>query len=218
MKSEQAIERNWGIDSLRVLCMFMIVIWHILWHGGVLANVSVPSLQYDIAWLLAMLAFGAVNCYGLISGYVGVRSRFKLSNLVELWMRVLFYTLIITIFVAIKNPDSINWKQWLGAFFPVLSKQYWYFTAYTGAFMFFPILNLALEKMERKQIEKILLAMMVMFSLFSTIFQTIYKSDIFILNDGYSVWWLVVLYLLGGYIGKYGILKPGEEDICWKDI
>lgn len=84
MKSEQAIERNWGIDSLRVLCMFMIVIWHILWHGGVLANVSVPSLQYDIAWLLAMLAFGAVNCYGLISGYVGVRSRFKLSNLVEL--------------------------------------------------------------------------------------------------------------------------------------
>lgn len=87
MKSEQAIERNWGIDSLRVLCMFMIVIWHILWRGGVLANVSVPSLQYDIAWLLAMLAFGAVNCYGLISGYVGVRSRFKLSNLVELWMR-----------------------------------------------------------------------------------------------------------------------------------
>ena len=43
MKSEQAIERNWGIDRLRVLCMFMIVIWHILWHGGVLANVSVPS-------------------------------------------------------------------------------------------------------------------------------------------------------------------------------
>lgn len=69
-----------------------------------------------IAWLLAMLAFGAVNCYGLISGYVGVRSRFKLSNVVELWMRVLFYTIIITIFVAIKNPDSINWKQWLGAF------------------------------------------------------------------------------------------------------
>ena len=42
--------------------MFMIVIWHILWHGGVLANVSVQSLQYDIAWLLAMLAFGSVNC------------------------------------------------------------------------------------------------------------------------------------------------------------
>ena len=101
-----------------------------------------------------------MNCYGLISGYVGVRSRFKLSNLVELWMRVLFYTIIkylnqnykkytiiITIFVAIKSPDSINWKQWLGAFFPVLSKQYWYFTAYTGAFMFFPILNLAFQIM-----------------------------------------------------------------------
>lgn len=34
----------------------------------------------------------------------------------------------------------------VGSIFPVLSKQYWYFTAYTGAFMFFPILNLALEE------------------------------------------------------------------------
>ena len=110
-------------------------------------------------------------------------------------------------FCCDKKSRFYKLEAMVGSIFPVLSKQYWYFTAYTGAFMFFPILNLALEKMERKQIEKILLAMMFMFSLFSTIFQTIYKSDIFILNDGYSVWWLVVLYLLGGYIGKYGILK-----------
>lgn len=80
MKTPQIEKRNWGIDALRIIAMLMIVTWHILWHGGILESTQVSSAQYYIAWYIAMLTFGAVNCYGLISGYVGVQSKFKVSN------------------------------------------------------------------------------------------------------------------------------------------
>lgn len=59
------------------------------------ASVIQPNII--IAWYIAMLTFGAVNCYGLISGYVGVQSKFKVSNLMENWIRILFYSIIITV-------------------------------------------------------------------------------------------------------------------------
>ena len=82
MKTPQIKKRNWGIDALRIIAMLMIVTWHILWHGGILESAQVSSAQYYIAWYIAMLTFGAVNCYGLISGYVGVQSKFKVSNFI----------------------------------------------------------------------------------------------------------------------------------------
>ena len=34
--------------------------------------------------------------------------------------------------------------------------------------------------------------------------QTMFYSDAFGTNDGYSAIWLMILYLVGGYIRKYG--------------
>lgn len=65
-------EKNYGIDALRMLAMFMVVILHILIQGGVL-NASGRFLsQYEAGWLLESVAFCAVDVYALISGYVWV--------------------------------------------------------------------------------------------------------------------------------------------------
>ena len=39
-------ERNYGIDFLRIISMFMIVILHILGNGGILASVQIGSSNY----------------------------------------------------------------------------------------------------------------------------------------------------------------------------
>lgn len=78
--------RNYGIDFLRMISMIMIVMLHTLGHGGILRSVSFLSVHYQIAWLLEVIAFGAVNTYAMISGFVSVdscsRSKF-LSNLIK---------------------------------------------------------------------------------------------------------------------------------------
>ena len=54
--------RNYGIDFLRMISMIMIVMLHTLGHGGILRSVSFLSVHYQIAWLLKVIAFGAVCC------------------------------------------------------------------------------------------------------------------------------------------------------------
>ena len=72
--------RNYGIDFLRMISMIMIVMLHTLGHGGILRSVSFLSVHYQIAWLLEVIAFGAVNTYAMISGFVSVDSHFKCSR------------------------------------------------------------------------------------------------------------------------------------------
>lgn len=72
--------RNYGIDLLRMLSMFMVSVLHVLGQGSVLSASGKIPLNYAFAWFLEISAYCAVNCYALISGYVGVKSRFKYTT------------------------------------------------------------------------------------------------------------------------------------------
>lgn len=89
--------RNYGVDLLRIVSMIMIVVLHTLGHGKLLESVDVSSGKYWILWLMETMAYCAVNCYGLISGYVGYGKKFKLRNIIQLWIEVIFYSVSISI-------------------------------------------------------------------------------------------------------------------------
>ena len=133
--------RNYGIDFLRMISMIMIVMLHTLGHGGILRSVSFLSVHYQIAWLLEVIAFGAVNTYAMISGFVSVDSHFKISNILILWLQVLFYGILINTVFFFLLPESRNTSGWIQALFPVTRKEYWYFTAYAGVFFLSPFIN-----------------------------------------------------------------------------
>lgn len=105
--------RNYGIDFLRMISMIMIVMLHTLGHGGILRSVSFLSVHYQIAWLLEVIAFGAVNTYAMISGFVSVDSHFKISNILILWLQVLFYGILINTVFFFLLPESRNTSGWI---------------------------------------------------------------------------------------------------------
>lgn len=195
-------KRNFGIDALRIMSMFMIVVWHVIGQGGVLANTTQFSLNYEIVRLLKILVFCSVNCYALISGYVGINAKYKYTNLILIWLRTLFYAILITLLFAVFVPDKVDSRMWLNGIFPVMRKEYWYITAYVGLFAVMPLLNVAINKMSKNQLRAVLFFVLILFSALPTIF----RNDYFGLNGGNIVWWLVILYLLGGYIKKYNPL------------
>ena len=194
-------QRNYGIDLLRMLAMFMIVVMHILGIGGIMSSCDTMSSQYEAAWFLEAVAYCAVNCYALISGYVGIDAAYKYSNLILLWLRVVFYTVSITILYGILMPNTVDKITYLKAFFPVMKSPYWYFTAYFGLFFFIPLLNKAINSMTKRQLKAIIMAFISFFSLLQTIF-----GDKFGTVEGYSALWLIVLYIIGAYIKKYNSL------------
>ena len=83
-------EKNYGIDALRILSMFMVTILHVLTQGGILNASGRFTSQYEVVWLLQTMAFCAVNVYALISGYVWVYAKYRYRNLMELWLQVFF--------------------------------------------------------------------------------------------------------------------------------
>lgn len=200
-------ERNTGIDLLRLLAMLMVVILHVLGFGGILNNSKFLSINYEIGWLLEIISYCAVNCYALISGYVGINYNFKYSRIIELWLRVIFYNLVITGIFFIIDPSLISKVDIFKIFFPVLTNEYWYFTTYFCMFFFIPFLNFLINKLNKKMSTKLIITIILLFSITTMISD----KDIFGISYGYSVIWLTLLYLIGAYIKKYDILKKWSK-------
>lgn len=193
----QKAARNYGVDLLRIVSMLMVVILHILGHGGILKGVEPLSKGYAVGWFLELASYCAVNCYALISGYVGSGSRFKYSGIVGLWLQTAFYSVSIAAVAAYFLPN-IGKKEVISALFPVSNNVYWYFTAYFCMYFFTPLLNKIIEGLSEKQLK----AIAVTFFLVLSVLPTINGKDIFRLSNGYSAIWLAVLYILGGTVKK----------------
>ncbi len=198
----QKSSRNYGIDALRIVSMLMIVVLHILGNGGIIENSK--STNFWVAWFLEIACFCAVNCYALISGYVGVFSKYKIGNLAYIWCQVAFYSVLITMGFKVFCPQSVGKTEILSAFLPIVSKQYWYVTAYAILFLFIPFLNAGIEKLSQKQLGFFLGSIFVFSSLLQPVIHHFW-GDVFLLGAGYSALWLIILYVLGGYIHKYGL-------------
>jgi surface polysaccharide O-acyltransferase-like enzyme len=213
VKDEKNRERNYGLDLLRIISMLMVVVLHIISHGSILEKANILTLTGASVWFLRSLCFCAVNCYALISGYVGIKSRHKYTNIISLWLQVLFYSVIIAVADAVyvfATSGAVNIKSLIKGCFPFLFGQYWYFTAYVCLFFFIPILNHIINTVPRQNLK--------LYSVFAVLIfcgvAVLYDKDIG-LQRGCSFTWLAIVYLIGGYIAKY---DPLEKLSCRKSL
>lgn len=185
--------------------MFMIVLTHILGKGGLRDAVDGRGDAYFfIVWFMQIFAYVAVNCYGLISGYIGLGSESKLSKIALLWLQVLFYTLVITACFALFGYQ-LDGNDWLGAFFPVVTSQYWYVTAYFGLLVFKPLLDKGLRFISDKQLGQLVVGIFLVFSLVPALFNN--KVLEYSLSKGFGMTWLIILYILGAYLRRLDLEK-----------
>lgn len=197
-------ERNHGIELLRIFAMLLAAVLHILKKGGVITASEGNLAAYSTVWLLEAAAYCAVNCYALISGYVGYSGRpkpLRLARCIELWLQVVFYSVIITTVYCIAGVGSVGVSDFADAFLPVTSKQYWYFTAYIGMFFFIPLLNALVRRLNRRALVSLCIMLIAVFSLYDT-FASFWKKDPLALVGGHSPLWLGVLYIFGAAMKK----------------
>ncbi|QTZ58332.1 hypothetical protein MCPGFBBE_00431 [Streptococcus equi subsp. zooepidemicus] len=192
--------RHYGLDLLRIISMFMIVITHVLGKGGLRSTVEGEADSYFIVtWIIQVLVYGAVNCYALISGYVGIKSPYKYSKIVNIWVQVFFYSFLMTLLFALFGfPVSLeNWRQ---ALFPIVSGNYWYITAYFGLLIFMPMINGGLNTLSNKQLGRLVLLVFAIFSLIPALMNQ--QVDEFSLSKGFEMTWLIILYIIGAYLRR----------------
>lgn len=194
-------ERNYGLDLFRMFSMFCVIILHLLGHGGALSATS-SNANFTTLCLWEVAAFPAVNCFVLISGFVGFRPDKicpKISNIITIIISTFFYSTLSFFVYRFVFHQEAGMKQFLFSILPVMTKQYWFVSAYVGMFFLTPIINFFVSKAERKMLVASA-AVVLCFSVFSLI------KDPFDLNYGYSTAWFVLLYLLGAIIKKEDVL------------
>ncbi|SDB39120.1 Surface polysaccharide O-acyltransferase, integral membrane enzyme [Pseudobutyrivibrio sp. YE44] len=191
-----------GIDLLRNLSMFGIVLLHMTGASGIITSATPGTTNYYCAWFVEAIVFCSVNVFGLISGYVGVEGKWKISNYMYLWLEVEFYNVLIYFFARLIHPEWIDGYELKELFFPVSSNLYWYFSAYFMVFAFMPIINAAFETLNKGSLTIILILMFIMYSIIPLII-----GDTFYAGFGYSGSWLVFLYYFGGYIRRFSEIE-----------
>lgn len=205
----KVIERNYGIDLLKIVSMLMVLILHLLGAGGILYGTT--GIRNSVVWAFEVASFCAVNCYALISGYVMCESKVKIHNIINLWLQVACWNILFTAIFYGFNVINFSKESFLKSLLPVSCGQLWYFKAYFMLFFFIPALNIILDRIEKKKLRNILLIGFFLCSLLPTI----WNRDIFIFNKGYSPIWLMYLYLIGAYIKKYNPFKELSSLKCF---
>lgn len=200
MKLERKNSRQSNLELLRIVSMIMIIVLHLLGHGGVLSSAKLFSPNYYIVWILEGISFIAVNCYVLISGYFLINSEFKVKKLIFLLLEVLFYSVGIYFVLLASGVISFSFGSALKAFLPTLSNQYWFITVYVVLYILSPFLNIAIKSMTRKQH---LMAVITSLFLFSLIPNVIFFASDFNFGMGMGIVWFVVLYFIAAYIRRY---------------
>ncbi len=178
----------------------MVLVLHILGHGGVLDSVRPNSAQYHMLWFLEVGAYCAVDTFAMVSGYLMINNRFKASRILGMWVQVLFYGLLFNAIFEAVTMQTLGIKQWIKSLVPVYSRMWWYFSAYFALSFFIPFINKALHALTKRQ-TRILLG--VIFALFCVIGSV---GDGFGLNAGYSTLWLAAMYIVGAAVQKAYIL------------
>jgi surface polysaccharide O-acyltransferase-like enzyme len=186
-------ERNYGIDSLKSVSMLMVVVLHVLGVGGILLAISVRNTSNNSAWILETANICAVNCFGLVSGYVLSRGHYRRSRLLSLWIRVVFESLLVTAAFAVFLPGSVKIHDWILAFTPVVHEEFWYFTAYFALFFFVPYINKMISVLSKKELITLALSVVFVF----TILGNVTHKDVLHMQGGYSFLWITCLYVIG---------------------
>lgn len=200
------VDRNYSMDSLRVLAMLMVVILHVVGEFGL---AKIPFDNYPVSRILSgfehSFSMCAVNVYAMLTGYFSIHSTaLKLHRYFNLWLVVAFYTVGIYAFMAfisliipsqLEMPD-IAW----GMLYPIpLASGYWYFNAYTVVFFLIPILNKMLKSLNQTKFSQLLIITLIAVPCLGLM--GIHTG----VGGGLNPVWLVLMYCAGGYIRLYPI-------------
>ena len=191
--------RNPNIDFIRISGMFSIVIHHMIVHGKAIVKYK----SYDELKLFDILCNWHVSSFAIISGIVGNKNH-KFSNLLHLWFQTIFYSIIFYSYYNKSHNPPLK-QDFIRQIFPVIYKQYWYFTSYFGIYPFLPFINTGISNLPKIVLQKTVYFMIGIFILWPS-----FHRDVFSQNLGCSPFSLLIFYIFGAYIGKYIFFKKIE--------
>ena len=198
-------KRQLNFEILRIIAMCMIITMHYLTKG-----LNVPKLSEDLSlsnmlwWLIYAFAVGAVNIYVLISGYFLADSRWRIDKVFNLYLTVWLYSVLVPLTlgaIGIVDLRSLELGDWQQLLLPIEYEHYWFATAYVMMYILSPVLAIAVRSLNRELLRGVIAGLVVLFSVLKSINPYLIPWD----KYGNDVLWFIVLFMIAGYIRRFGI-------------
>lgn len=203
-------ERIIGIDIVKIVAMFSVTLLHITGIGGAIDAAENPLTNFLLCSLNGV-SFCCINLFALTTGFLYYNRKTHCSRLIELWIQVVFWSVFANIIPAVYFKDfSFLIKSPLYRIFVISFSTYWYIDAYFALFLFIPLLNAAIEKLNQKQFIVSLTAASVLFGIIPFLFD---NKEIIRLFSGNSFMWIAYLYLIGAGIKKYNLINRVKNSV-----
>ncbi len=197
-------KRNHGLDLLKIIGMINIINLHINLRMNSL-RMNSKDLKFHQVYSLEVFSFWPVDAFGLISGIVGY-GKYKFSNIIYLWFIYIFYSIFFSIIPF--NKSKINSKELILSFFPLGIKRNWYVNAYIFMYYFLPFITNSIHSINKNLFDKIVLHFFLIYSVYDTMIDTYTRNINFdFIYKGYSSLWLLILYIVGGYLRRFYLQK-----------
>lgn len=199
---KQSEVRNSAMELLRIISMIMIVFHHFAVHGGFEfgATLSVTHFWYN---LIVMGGKIGVNIFVLISGYYLIDSDKKIfdniNKIIKFVGQVWFYSVGIFLVGILTGIADLNIKDIIKTFFPITFSRWWFASTYFVLYLIHPYLNKLLHSIDKSLYQKLLLLLVVCWSIIPTFTSSSFQSN--------SLLWFITLYAIAGYIKLYGLNK-----------
>ncbi len=202
--------RQANFELLRILAMLGVVVSHVFNYGlqiyeGFSVDVSAPMgvAVWSLLELLKLAVLVSVDCYILISGYFLIdRHQLRLRGIGRVWLTTWSYAVAIFLLAAMLGVVPFTWGGLLTYATPVCSDIYWFVTSYLVLLLLAPLLSMATERLTQRQYLWVLAVG------FVVCFQPLLGQ---FLVDGHKILLFVFLFLMGGYIRKYGQKPCGDR-------
>lgn len=199
--SLRSVQRNSGLDLLRIIACMMVFTCHFL-SNGILFNVEFGSFNTIAARGIEAVSIVCINIFILVSGYFGIKSKgINTRRKINMLIMVAFFSVISYVYYAFrKNNFSISGL--LTSFAPYFVGGYWFIRVYLILVLISPFLNLCLSKLNSKAYLYLVIICYILFSVLPS-FCKAFKN-----SDGYDIIHFAFIYSVGGYIRLHLSKKP----------
>ncbi|MBR4544561.1 MAG: acyltransferase family protein [Oscillibacter sp.] len=199
-------KRQSNMELLRIVSMYLIIVFHAAFHSGFLLYPPPTYLTYNILTVRIFWFFGewGVNLFVLISGYFQVNGHFKWKKLFLLLAQVLFYSLLGNL--AAFYTGAVQFSGFAVVLkrsaFPIIRSQYWFATAYVIIYLLSPYMNLLIKSMDEKTFRRLLFTLLSLYCVIPTFWGLIIGNTESSLYYSRLIWFFII-YFIGAYIRLY---------------
>ncbi len=190
--------RESNLEILRIIAMLSIIAHHFVVNSGIQSMYDYSNITCNMVFLQLWGMWGktAINVFVLITGYFMCTSKLTWQRFSKMYFQAKFYKIIFFLIFVFAGYQTITAKSLFMLLFGYL---YSAGNGFTGSFfafyLFIPFLNALIEKLDKAGLQKLLMLMLLYFTVASTFF---FNSSFFC-----EPFWYMTLYCLAAYIRLY---------------